>query len=303
MSASDSRTPTTPRVRRAGPDSSTRSASCASRSGSQHAHRRSHAHHAATVGSPSRFRAGTRPNRHWRRSAASSAAPATMPGAGASVSSETTSRRHTTSSSRSWTVRSRRPDGPPHLVGWSLGGVIARETARLRPELVHRVVTFGTPAIGGPTYTAGADRMGAEECRRIEQLQTELDESNPIGTPITAVYTDATVSSTGVPASTATRRTSNTSRSDRHTSDSASTPTSGRSLPEHCPRDLPVSRPGDHRRDGRERTRRAPHDHPRRRTRGHARQDRHVLVDLRPRATDARCARSAQMIGSKGSVG
>ncbi len=76
-----------------------------------------------------------------------------------------------------------------HLVGWSLGGVIARETARLRPELVHRVVTFGTPAIGGPTYTAGADRMGAEECRRIEQLQTELDESNPIGTPITAVYT------------------------------------------------------------------------------------------------------------------
>lgn len=78
---------------------------------------------------------------------------------------------------------------PAHLVGWSLGGVIARETARDRPDLVHRVVTFGTPAVGGPTFTAGADRLGPDECRRIEALQTELDETNPIATPITAIYT------------------------------------------------------------------------------------------------------------------
>jgi pimeloyl-ACP methyl ester carboxylesterase len=78
---------------------------------------------------------------------------------------------------------------PAHLVGWSLGGVIARETARERPDLVHRVVTFGTPAIGGPTYTAGADRLGPDECRRIGLLQTALDETNPIDTPITAIFT------------------------------------------------------------------------------------------------------------------
>ena len=84
--------------------------------------------------------------------------------------------------------RVERAGRPAHLVGWSLGGVMAREAARERPELVHRVVTFGTPAIGGPTFTAGAGRMGDDECRRIAALQRELDEQRPIGTPITAVY-------------------------------------------------------------------------------------------------------------------
>ena len=39
---------------------------------------------------------------------------------------------------------------PVSLVGWSLGGVIAREVARRRPELVRRVITYGTPVVGGP---------------------------------------------------------------------------------------------------------------------------------------------------------
>ncbi len=37
---------------------------------------------------------------------------------------------------------------PVVLVGWSLGGVFAREVAKLRPELVARVVTMGTPFSG-----------------------------------------------------------------------------------------------------------------------------------------------------------
>ena len=80
-------------------------------------------------------------------------------------------------------------DRPAFLVGWSLGGVIARETARSRPDLVERVVTLGTPAVGGPTYTAGAGRLGADECRRIEQLQQALDADQPIDRPITAIFT------------------------------------------------------------------------------------------------------------------
>lgn len=80
-------------------------------------------------------------------------------------------------------------DRPAALVGWSLGGVIAREAARARPDLVDRIVTFGTPALGGPTYTAGADRIGMEECRRIEALQQELDREQPIERPITAIFT------------------------------------------------------------------------------------------------------------------
>ncbi len=77
---------------------------------------------------------------------------------------------------------------PANLVGWSLGGVIARECARRRPDLVHRVVTFGTPAIGGPTYTLGASTYGEQECARIEALQHELDRTDPITVPVTAIF-------------------------------------------------------------------------------------------------------------------
>ena len=36
------------------------------------------------------------------------------------------------------------------LVGWSLGGVYAREAAKLRPDLVEKVVTLGSPFSGDP---------------------------------------------------------------------------------------------------------------------------------------------------------
>jgi pimeloyl-ACP methyl ester carboxylesterase len=36
------------------------------------------------------------------------------------------------------------------LVGWSLGGVFAREAAKLRPDLVEKVVTLGSPFSGDP---------------------------------------------------------------------------------------------------------------------------------------------------------
>jgi len=39
---------------------------------------------------------------------------------------------------------------PVLLVGWSLGGVFAREVARARPERVQAVVTLGSPFSGDP---------------------------------------------------------------------------------------------------------------------------------------------------------
>lgn len=36
------------------------------------------------------------------------------------------------------------------LIGWSLGGVFAREVAKLRPDLVEKVVTLGSPFSGDP---------------------------------------------------------------------------------------------------------------------------------------------------------
>jgi pimeloyl-ACP methyl ester carboxylesterase len=38
------------------------------------------------------------------------------------------------------------------LVGWSLGGIYARELAKRRPDLVSRVATLGTPFSGNPRH-------------------------------------------------------------------------------------------------------------------------------------------------------
>lgn len=76
-----------------------------------------------------------------------------------------------------------------NLIGWSLGGVIAREIARTAPQAVHRVVTYGSPVIGGPTFTVGASAFGQAECERIAALQELTDRTDPIATPITSVFT------------------------------------------------------------------------------------------------------------------
>ena len=86
---------------------------------------------------------------------------------------------------------------PVTLIGWSLGGYIARETARDLPEIVDRVITLGSPIIGGPKYTAAADnfRKRGQDLDLIEEL-IHKRESRPIRQPITAIVskTDAIVS-------------------------------------------------------------------------------------------------------------
>lgn len=79
--------------------------------------------------------------------------------------------------------------GPVALLGWSLGGTVAREVARTLPEVISTVVTYGSPVIGGPTYTLGATTYGAQECARIERLAKQLDRDQPIQVPITAIFT------------------------------------------------------------------------------------------------------------------
>jgi pimeloyl-ACP methyl ester carboxylesterase len=74
-----------------------------------------------------------------------------------------------------------------HLIGQSLGGVIAREVARDRPAAVVQVITLGTPIVGGPTST----RVGAAYSRAdLRALDARIRERNrvPIEVPITAVY-------------------------------------------------------------------------------------------------------------------
>lgn len=75
-----------------------------------------------------------------------------------------------------------------NLVAWSLGGTVAREVARLRPDLVHHVVCFGSPLIGGPSFTVGAPQIGEVECRRIAALQEEMDRTDPVRVPLTTIF-------------------------------------------------------------------------------------------------------------------
>ncbi len=75
------------------------------------------------------------------------------------------------------------------LIGWSLGGYFAREVARDLPEVVDRVVTLGSPVVGGPKYTAVASLFG----RRGQDLDWIEDEINrrertAIKQPITAIF-------------------------------------------------------------------------------------------------------------------
>ena len=79
--------------------------------------------------------------------------------------------------------------GSLDLVGWSLGGYIAREAARDRPDLVRRVVTLGSPVVGGPKYTAVGRRYVAAgyDLDAIEAA-VEARGAVPIRVPITAIF-------------------------------------------------------------------------------------------------------------------
>ncbi|MBP6596371.1 MAG: hypothetical protein KA187_10140 [Arenimonas sp.] len=86
---------------------------------------------------------------------------------------------------------------PITLIGWSLGGVVAREVARELPGEVEEVITLGTPVQGGPKYTAAAPffrKRGMD----LDWIEREVAKraATPITAPITAIRSpsDAVVS-------------------------------------------------------------------------------------------------------------
>jgi pimeloyl-ACP methyl ester carboxylesterase len=83
----------------------------------------------------------------------------------------------------------RRTQERVRLVGWSLGGFIAREAARERPDVIHQVITLGTPVVGGPKYTVIAQsfrRRGID----LDAMEAEIALRNTIllRTRVTALY-------------------------------------------------------------------------------------------------------------------
>lgn len=76
------------------------------------------------------------------------------------------------------------------IVGWSLGGVIARDVARHRPGVVRGVVTLGSPAVGGPRSTAFApfyEHVLKMDLNKIERATAERNR-RPIRVPVTSIY-------------------------------------------------------------------------------------------------------------------
>ena len=80
------------------------------------------------------------------------------------------------------------------LIGWSLGGVMARQVARAVPEAVRQIVTLGAPFTGDPyaTNVMTAYRALTDHDVGDPETRAQLRESaTPPPVPSTAIYTRA----------------------------------------------------------------------------------------------------------------
>ncbi len=79
--------------------------------------------------------------------------------------------------------------GPISVVGWSLGGTMARECAREEPEKVQRIITLGSPVVGGPKFTAFKSLFAKRGFDLDRAANTVLSRyRKPLLTPVTALY-------------------------------------------------------------------------------------------------------------------
>jgi len=83
-----------------------------------------------------------------------------------------------------------RTGGPVSVIGWSLGGIYARELARDHPESVRRVITLGSPfALTDPRQSRadGPYRRRAAQ-HATGRVPTWEQLARPITVPSTAIY-------------------------------------------------------------------------------------------------------------------
>ncbi len=94
---------------------------------------------------------------------------------------------------RTQEIHDARGKEPVTLIGWSLGGVAAREAARLFESYVREVVTLGTPIIGGPKYTSVGRRFAEQANLDLDAFELEVHQRNSIGIkqPVTSIYSKA----------------------------------------------------------------------------------------------------------------
>jgi pimeloyl-ACP methyl ester carboxylesterase len=76
------------------------------------------------------------------------------------------------------------------LVGWSRGGIISREIARDYPQDIDRVITIGSPGMGGIEVSSIGDWVRKETGLTPVMMKTLLRQrqSTPITVPIRSIY-------------------------------------------------------------------------------------------------------------------
>ena len=78
---------------------------------------------------------------------------------------------------------------PAALVGWSLGGLYAREIAKRRPALVERVITLGSPFSGDPRANNVWRLYERVAGHPVDRLPIEVDLAGKPPVPTFALWT------------------------------------------------------------------------------------------------------------------
>ena len=77
---------------------------------------------------------------------------------------------------------------PLVIIGWSLGGYLAREIVRKKPSLASRMITMGTP-VTGPRYTVTAASYNRSRISvKMIERQIEKREQVKITVPVLAMF-------------------------------------------------------------------------------------------------------------------
>jgi pimeloyl-ACP methyl ester carboxylesterase len=84
-----------------------------------------------------------------------------------------------------------RTGGPVSVIGWSLGGIYARELARSHPERTRQVITMGSPfALTDPRQSRadGAYQRHSNMHAASTRIPSRQQVARPVSVPSTAVY-------------------------------------------------------------------------------------------------------------------